>query len=137
MIIVNKIIHYSELLEKSIDTNYSKIEIKIAKNKSLKNKSLVSVNLFLNLYPDSRKLISIQEGLHKSLIKITKDNEVDKIEKDLAHGFLANFSDGNMVWLKTSTWLKIIEFEKRNNINLSIPIKIKNFIYNYYTLKTT
>ena len=137
MIIENRIIHYSELLEYSRDTKYSKIEIIVRKNKSLKNKGLVNCNLFYNLYPDVHKFISIQASIIASIKLSSKNGNINKIERDLAHGFLANFTGGNMVWLKTNKWKKIIEFELRNNINLNIPLKIKNFIENYYTLKTT
>jgi len=137
MIIINKIIHYSKLLEFSRNDEYSKVVIKPHSNRTLKNNEVVSCSIHLNIYKDPKDFIQIQSGIKAALINASTNEDLPQNEREVASGFTAHYVCGDMVWLSVSKWKKMLEFEKRNNLNLNIPLKIKNFIENYYTLKTT
>ena len=128
MIKFNKIVHYSELLGFSRNRDISKVTIKPHSNSTLKNPEVVSCNIYLNIYKDVQKFISIQNGIKEALIKAVKDENIPQHEKEIASGFTAHYVSGEMVWLSVDKWKKVLDFEQRNGLNLNIPQRVKKLI---------
>lgn len=121
MIRINKIINKNDLLDLLKDTNVAKIELLSSKNKELKDLKVCRV--FIYLKTDIKLLCSLVGNCKKSKEQSIKN-------KNFLSGICSILQCG---FIRSTHVLKLIEIEKNEGLNLSIPKEWIKLIekYNY------